>query len=80
LLLSIEYIKTINFTISIKIFNLTARVGNRHCQQATAHRRDDCPSHPMPGEAPTMTPFKAYWHDIETTLEHVLADFAQMGA
>ncbi|VVD74743.1 hypothetical protein PMO31116_00777 [Pandoraea morbifera] len=34
----------------------------------------------MPREAPTMTQFKAYWHDIETTLEQVLADFAQMGA
>jgi len=27
-----------------------------------------------------MTQLKAYLHDIETTLEHVLADFALMGA
>ncbi|WP_174990055.1 hypothetical protein [Pandoraea aquatica] len=31
-------------------------------------------------EVPAMTQLKAYLHDIETTLEHVLADFALMGA
>ncbi|CFB62692.1 hypothetical protein [Pandoraea apista] len=31
-------------------------------------------------EVPTMTQLKAYLHDIETTLEHMLADFALMSA
>lgn len=31
-------------------------------------------------EVTTMTALKTYLHDIEATLEHVLAEFAQMAA